>query len=81
MTKATVIQRKYRLWQLKNTTQKKLKKLKEDSYQVWGDMQNEFKKEWEGIKQEKRVEIHINSYSISEAQRLTVEKLKQKENS
>ena len=43
-------------------------------------MQNEFKRSWKGIKQGKRVEIHINSYSISEISRMSIEKYKQKEN-
>lgn len=33
---------------------------------VWREMQEEFKKRWPEIKKQKRVEIHINSYSISE---------------
>jgi IQ domain-containing protein H len=44
-------------------------------------MQEEFKQKWPEIKKQKRIEIHINSYSLSELQRLTMEKLKQKENS
>lgn len=44
-------------------------------------MQDEFKAKWGEIKKQKRIEIHINSYSLSELQRLTIEKLKQKENS
>lgn len=44
-------------------------------------MQEEFKQKWPEIKRQKRIEIHINSYSLSELQRLTMEKLKQKENS
>lgn len=44
-------------------------------------MQDEFKRCWPDIKRNKRVEIHINSYSITELRRLTVDKLKQKENS
>ena len=44
-------------------------------------MQEEFKRCWPDIKNSKRVEIHINSYSIAELKRMTVEKLKQKENS
>ena len=44
-------------------------------------MQDEFKRCWKDIKAQKRVEIHINSYSITEMKRLSVEKLKQKENS
>ena len=44
-------------------------------------MQTEFKRCWPDIKTQKRVEIHINSYSVSEMKRMTIEKLKQKENS
>ena len=44
-------------------------------------MQDEFKSKWHEIKKQKRVEIHINSFSLSELQRMTIEKLKQKENS
>jgi len=47
---------------------------------VWRDMQNEFKAAWPRIKQNKRTEIHINSFSISELRRLSIEKFKQKEN-
>lgn len=39
-----------------------------------------FKKNWEQIKLEKRVEIHINSLSMAEIKRLTTEKFLQKEN-
>ena len=43
-------------------------------------MQNEFKKCWKDIKNQKRVEIHINSFSVAEMKRMSIEKLKQKEN-
>ena len=43
-------------------------------------MQEEFKQCWPAIKQQKRVEIHINSYSIEELRRLSLEKYKQREN-
>lgn len=43
-------------------------------------MQSEFKRCWPQIKQQRRFEIHINSYSISEMRRLSIEKFKQKEN-
>ena len=43
-------------------------------------MQDEFKRCWPDIKHQRRVEIHINSYSIAELKRMSVEKLKQKEN-
>jgi hypothetical protein len=54
--------------------------LNEQSVIVWREMQEEFKRCWPEIKTQKRVEIHINSYSISELRRLSIEKLKQKEN-
>ena len=43
-------------------------------------MQEEFKQCWPDIKRNKRVEIHINSYSIAELSRMSIDKLKQKEN-
>jgi IQ domain-containing protein H len=43
-------------------------------------MQEEFKQCWPQMKSQKRVEIHINSYSIGEIRRLSIEKFKQKEN-
>ena len=38
MAQATVIQRRYRLWQLKNQTQIKLRRLKKNSANAWKDM-------------------------------------------
>ena len=80
MKKATVIQRKYRLYQLKKSTKDKTTQLKGESLNVWREMQTEFKRCWPQIKQQRRFEIHINSYSISEMRRLSIEKFKQKEN-
>lgn len=76
MEKARKIQKRYRLWQLKNQTQKKLKKLRADSIKAWTDMQDQFKKTWPHIRKNKRIEIHINSFSIAEFQRKTIEKFK-----
>lgn len=81
MEKATVIQRRYRLYQLKKSTRMRVRELQKESMAVWREMQEEFKHKWGDIKKSKRVEIHINSFSLSELQRLTIEKLKQKENS
>ena len=80
MLKATVIQRKFRLYQLKKSTKVKVHQLGGQSRQVWREMQNEFKKCWPEIKTQKRVEIHINSFSVAEMKRMSIEKLKQKEN-
>lgn len=43
-------------------------------------MMDEFKTRWPEIKEKKRIEIHINSYTVSEMQRMTIEKFTQKEN-
>ena len=40
----------------------------------------EFKKKWPDIKKKKRVEIHINSISIGEMKRISMEKFLQREN-
>ena len=80
MTKATIIQRKYRLYQLMKSTRAKIKQLAAESLQVWREMMAEFKTKWSEIKRKKRIEIHINSYSIAELKRTTIEKFKQKEN-
>ena len=58
----------------------KIKKLREESFKVWEEMQEEFKQCWPAIKQNRRVEIHINSYSVSEMRRMSLEKYKQREN-
>ena len=44
-------------------------------------MMNEFKHKWPAIKQRKRVEVHINSLSIDEIKRMSMEKFLQRENS
>jgi hypothetical protein len=37
-------------------------------------MMEEFKKKWSDIKKKKRVEIHINSLSIGDMKRISMEK-------
>ena len=51
MVKATVIQRKFRLYQLKKSTKIKVHQLNDQSRSVWRDMQEEFKRCWPDIKQ------------------------------
>jgi hypothetical protein len=80
MQKATIIQRRYRLYQLKSKTGQKLRDLRADQLKVWSQMQEDFKQQWKHIKNSRRVEIHINSFSIRQNQRLSIEKYKQKEN-
>lgn len=40
----------------------------------------EFKSKWSDIKQKRRVEIHINSISVNEMKRISMEKFLQREN-
>jgi hypothetical protein len=55
------------------STKAKVTKLKEASLEVWRQMQEEFKRCWPEIKKETRVEIHINSYTISEQKRMSLD--------
>jgi len=43
-------------------------------------MMDEFKQKWPVLKQNKRIEIHINSMSIEEMKRISMEKFLQREN-
>lgn len=43
-------------------------------------MMDDFKNKWPAIKQKNRVEIHINSISIGEMKRISMEKFLQREN-
>lgn len=43
-------------------------------------MQDTFKAKWSQIRQRKRIEIHINSMSIEEMKRISMEKFLQREN-
>lgn len=81
MSKATIIQRRWRLYQLMKNTKSKIKQFNEESINEWRVMMKEFRKRWPEIKKKRRVEIHINSYSFSETKRLSMEKFKQRENS
>lgn len=42
---------------------------------------DEFKQKWSDIKKKRRVEIHINSISVGEMKRISMEKFLQRENS
>lgn len=77
---ASVIQRRFRLFMLKSKTSKRVESIKQARIDEWKKMQDTFKSHWDEIKESRRIEIHINSFSISEIQRMTIEKYKQKEN-
>jgi len=80
MKMAAVIQRRFRLYLLKSKTTGRLKEMRQERSNQWNNMQENFKENWTYIKENRRIEIHINSFSISEIQRMTIEKYKQKEN-
>ncbi len=48
--------------------------LNEESLFVWREMMEEFKAKWPEIKKRRRVEIHINSISVEEIKRVSMEK-------
>ena len=43
-------------------------------------MMEEFRQKWPAIKTRKRIEIHVNSLSIEEAKRISMDKFLQREN-
>ena len=51
-----------------------------ESLFVWREMMDEFKKRWHEIKKRRRVEVHINSISVEEIKRMSMEKFLQREN-
>lgn len=80
MQKAAVIQKAFRLYQMVKATKSKIEELNNESLFVWREMMEEFKKRWPEIRKKKRVEIHVNSLSIGDAKRLSMEKFMQREN-
>jgi len=48
--------------------------LTNESLFVWKEMMEEFRQKWPAIKTRKRIEIHVNSLSIEEAKRISMDK-------
>ncbi len=61
-------------------TKAKIEEKNNEALYIWRQTQEEFKQKWPQIKKKRRVEIHINSLSVSEAKRMTMEKFLQREN-
>jgi hypothetical protein len=74
MGKATIIQRRFRLFLFQKQTKARVEELTNESLFVWREMMEEFKSKWSDIKKKRRVEIHINSISVSEMKRMSMEK-------
>jgi hypothetical protein len=51
-----------------------VEELTNESLFVWKEMMDEFKQKWPAIKNRRRVEVHINSMSIEELKRISMEK-------
>lgn len=66
MKMATTIQRRFRLYLLKSKTSHRLKEMKLTRNRHWNEMQRNFRQDWPNIKESRRIEIHINSFSIQE---------------
>lgn len=80
MQKATTIQRSFRLFQFQKQTKERVDELTNESLFVWKEMMEEFRQKWPAIKTRKRIEIHVNSLSIEEAKRISMDKFLQREN-
>ena len=80
MAKATIIQRSFRLFQFQKQTKERVDELTNESLFVWKEMMEEFRQKWPAIKTRKRIEIHVNSLSIEEAKRISMDKFLQREN-
>ena len=78
--KVKIIWRCYLMYRLKMKTRLAIEHKFRDHLYVWREMMQEFKKKWPEIKRKRRVEIHINSLSITEMKRLSMEKFLQREN-
>lgn len=74
MKKATKIQRRFRLYLFQKQTKDRVEELTNESLFVWKEMMDEFKAKWPAIKTRRRVEVHINSLSIEELKRISMEK-------
>lgn len=80
MQKATVIQRRFRLFLFQKQTKARVEELNTGALLLWREMQEEFKARWPEIKRRRRVEVHINSTSVAELKRISMEKFLQREN-
>jgi hypothetical protein len=80
MSKISKIQRCYRLTKLIQISRGLAKEKFAERYEKWKEMMSIFKNKWSHIKNEKRVEIHINSLTYNSYKNCTIEKYTEKEN-
>ncbi|KAM3133631.1 hypothetical protein pb186bvf_014318 [Paramecium bursaria] len=78
--KVLVIQQYIRIFLFKQQTKKHIQENNVFIIDKFKQKQRIFKQEWDIIKQSKRYEIHINSFSYQEIKRLSMDKMQQKQN-
>ena len=78
---AKKIQQCWRIYKLYMRTKETIKENFKEFVDDYAELLKKFKKEWQDIKGIERVEIHLNSFSYSEDQRLTMENYLQRANS
>lgn len=75
------IQKVVKIWYKYRKTKKLIRKIKEGMCNEYIDMNQRFMQEWEGIKNTRRVEIHMNSLGYDRFQKLTISNFKSAQNS
>ena len=75
-----IIWNAYLLYKTKIKTRERISERRHQNMLVWREMMGDFKGKWGEIKVQRRIEIHINSYSIEEQKRLSMDKFLQREN-
>lgn len=78
--KVKVIQASFRMHLKYKNTKKIIKENAEKELEQYYLLAKEFKDNWKEMKLNKRIEIHINSYSFEDTKRLTMEKFLQRQN-
>jgi IQ domain-containing protein H len=74
------IQRMWRLYKLMKQSKALMSDYFQESHEQWKQMMRLFKLKWPEIKNNSRIEIHMNSLSYSGYKNCTIEKFQEKEN-
>lgn len=77
---AKTIQQYWRVYKMYQKTKEILKTNEREFFEEYTEILKKFKKQWEDIKGIERVEVHINSFSYTETQRLTMENFLERAN-
>ncbi|KRX03040.1 hypothetical protein PPERSA_08115 [Pseudocohnilembus persalinus] len=75
-----IIQQFFLLQKYKKDTKGRIRNKNEQVLDQFQTLQEKLKSDWLMMKYQKRVEIHINTYSFDELKRLTMEKVTQRQN-